>query len=324
MEKEKINSDNFLLDEQLIEKLRRLAAKYEAVGQDLNTHLDGMLYADYLTYWDYINLDALLSLQVQRTSFPDEMVFIVYHQITELYFKLIINDIQQVCQKEDSCDDALLLRNLKRINGYMRNLISSFDVVMANMDKEQFLKFRLALVPASGFQSVQYRMIEILSTDFRNLVSPSYRPFITRDTTIEEMYPKVYWKQGAIEKETGRKTLTLEMFEEKYGKNLLYTAREYRNKNIWILFDTYIKEKSGIEAQIVEEMRLFDVLMNIDWPLVHYRSAVKYLKKKEETTTTTSSTGGTNWQKYLPPRYQLSIFFPELWSDEELKNWGKG
>ncbi|MCS7003812.1 MAG: tryptophan 2,3-dioxygenase family protein [Cytophagales bacterium] len=310
-------------DETTLEKLLLLSQKYEAVGQDLKTHLEGMLYANHLTYWHYINLDALLSLQIPRTSFPDEMVFIVYHQITELYFKLIINDIQQICQKEDSCDAQLYLRNLKRVNGYLRNLISSFDVVMANMDKEQFLKFRLALVPASGFQSVQYRIIEILSTDFKNLVAPVHRPFITRDTTIEEMFPKVYWKQGAIEKETGKKTLTLEMFEEKYGKILLYTAREYRNKNLLILFENFIKEKSPLEKEIVEQMRLFDTLMNVDWPLVHYRSAVKYLKKKEETTTI-PSTGGTNWQKYLPPRYQLNIFFPELWSDEELKNWGKG
>ena len=78
-----------------LDRLRRLNDKYTALGQDLNSYLDGLLYAEPLTYWDYIRLDTLLSLQNPETSFPDERIFILYHQITELYFKLSINAIEQ-------------------------------------------------------------------------------------------------------------------------------------------------------------------------------------------------------------------------------------
>ena len=62
-----------------------------------------------------------------------------------------------------------------------------------------------------------------------------------------------------------------------------------------------------------------DINININWPLVHYKSAVRYLQQNTEDI---SATGGTNWQKYLPPRFQKRIFFPELWSAEEIEKWG--
>ena len=68
------------------ERLERLSEKYDAIGQDMLSYLDGLLYSNSLTYWDYIHLDTLLSLQTPRTDFPDEEIFIMYLQITELYF----------------------------------------------------------------------------------------------------------------------------------------------------------------------------------------------------------------------------------------------
>ena len=60
--------------------------------------------------------------------------------------------------------------------------------------------------------------------------------------------------------------------------------------------------------------------MNINWKLAHYKSAIKYLKIKNKNI---PATGGTNWQDYLPPKFQKIIFFPDLWSKEEKKQWGK-
>ena len=82
--------ENPAKDAQLTEQLKKLQEKYAVMGQDLSSYLDGLLYSDYLTYWDYIHLDTLLSLQNPKTGFPDEKVFIMYHQITELYFRLIL------------------------------------------------------------------------------------------------------------------------------------------------------------------------------------------------------------------------------------------
>ena len=81
-------------DPAILKKLGLLQEKYAAMGQDLSSYLDGLLYADYRTYWDLIHLDTLLSLQRPQTSFHDEVVFIVYHQITELYFKLTLHELE--------------------------------------------------------------------------------------------------------------------------------------------------------------------------------------------------------------------------------------
>lgn len=72
--------------------------------------------------------------------------------------------------------------------------------------------------------------------------------------------------------------------------------------------------------QLIIALRQLDADININWPLSHYKSAVRYLQADPEDI---AATGGTNWQKYLPPRFQKRIFYPELWSDEELKEWGK-
>ena len=64
----------------------------------------------------------------------------------------------------------------------------------------------------------------------------------------------------------------------------------------------------------------YDVNVNINWKLAHYKSAVKYLKTQPKNI---AATGGTNWEKYLPPKFQKIIFFPKLWTNEERKNWGK-
>src|SRR6187399_1027117 len=89
------------LKPEIIERLKLLDDKYQAMGQNLVSYLDGLLYTDYLTYWDYIHLDTLLSLQNPKTSIPDEQIFIMYHQITELYFKLALHECRQIAEHEN-------------------------------------------------------------------------------------------------------------------------------------------------------------------------------------------------------------------------------
>jgi tryptophan 2,3-dioxygenase len=68
-------------------------------------------------------------------------------------------------------------------------------------------------------------------------------------------------------------------------------------------------------------MRQLDLMINVKWPLMHFKTAVRYLK--QDIPEAIAATGGTNWEKYLPPRFQRRIFFPELWKEEELEGWGK-
>ncbi len=303
------------LDPKHREQLLKLQQKYAVMGQDLSSYLDGLLHSDYLTYWDYIHLDTLLSLQNPKTQFPDEKVFITYHQITELYFNLVLWEIEQIVEHKN-LDEAFFVARLQRIIRYFRNLTDSFDIMTEGMERGQFLKFRMSLLPASGFQSAQYRLIEICSTDMINLVEATSREALEEHSDIGQQVEKLYWRSGATELASGKKTLTLQQFEEKYMKQFQETGMKHRARNLWKL---YVNNFSG-NVKIISCLREYDLLANVFWPLAHLKSAGRYLHKDPDDI---KATGGTNWQKYLPPRFQKILFFPVLWSEQERAEWGK-
>ncbi|MGV3540750.1 MAG: tryptophan 2,3-dioxygenase family protein, partial [Rufibacter sp.] len=235
------------------------------------------------------------------------------------YFKLCLHEYKQIGAAQ-SPTVQMLTQRIGRINRYFENLIDSFDVMVDGMDQRAFLKFRMALMPASGFQSVQYRMIEICSTDLRNLTDKAKRQALGQQSTHEELYGCIYWKEGATEAASGAKTLTLLQFEEKYSEQLIQHAHEYADKNIWAVYKRLTPAEQN-DAKLLEHLKELDSNVNVNWPLMHYKSAVRYLQRDPEII---AATGGTNWQKYLPPRFQKRIFFPEIWSEQEIENWGKG
>ncbi|HEX7414107.1 MAG TPA: tryptophan 2,3-dioxygenase family protein [Bacteroidia bacterium] len=309
------------LKPEIIEKIKLLDEKYASMGQDLNAYLEGLLYADYLTYWNYIHLDTLLSLQNPLTKIADEEIFIMYHQITELYFKLCIHEFKQICNHTALTADYLITR-INRINRYFDALALSFDIMSEGMEKEQFLKFRMSLLPASGFQSAQYRMIEVYTTPFTHLMHKDFKgkfPEMPNDAEIEKMFDHIYWKEGATELATGKKTLTLVQFEEKYAHQIIALAKEYKSKNTWMLYKQ-LPEADQKNEKLIAAFKNLDVNVNVNWPLAHYKTAVAYLQRNPEDI---AATGGTNWQKYLPPRFQKRMFFPALWTDTEKEEWGK-
>ncbi|MEL6558313.1 MAG: tryptophan 2,3-dioxygenase family protein [Bacteroidota bacterium] len=212
------------------------------------------------------------------------------------------------------------MMRLKRIIAYFKHLVNSFEIMQDGMERQQFLKFRMSLLPASGFQSVQYRKIEILSTDPINLAHPDQREKLDPYTPEDYIYDYLYWKSGATELATGKKTLTLNQFDDRYSEDIIDLIKEYRQKNLWRCFQKHFETDEPNE-DLTNLLREFDLLANVYWPLAHYKSAVRYLNKDEDVI---SATGGTNWQKYLPPRYQRVQFFPSLWSAKELEEWGKG
>jgi len=306
------------VDPELIRQLKKLHEKYAVMGQDLSSYLDGLLYADYLTYWEYIHLDTLLTLQTPKTHFPDEKVFILYHQITELYFKLILHELEQISFKED-IDERFFIERLDRVIRYVKHLSDSFDIMVDGLEKDQFLRFRMALLPSSGFQSGQYRLIEIQSSDMLNLIGPDSRESFKGEPDLKKLLDKLYWRSGATELASGKKTLTLQQFETKYMNVFYETGKRYEHCNIWQLYKT--KFSNSIEKElIIKKLRTYDQLINVHWRLSHFKSAAKYLFKDPDEL---KATGGTNWQKYLPPRFQKIMFFPELWTAEEKADWGK-
>jgi tryptophan 2,3-dioxygenase len=322
------------MEKKIEDKIKMLEDKYAQMGQDIDGYLDGLLISNYLTYWDYIQVDTLLTLQHPKTDFPDETIFIMYHQITELYFKLVLHELNQIANNgpdilsngnlvgwKDKLDVKFFVERLGRVNRYFEALTKSFEIMINGMEKEQFLRYRMALLPASGFQSAQYRKIEICATEFINLVDKEVRlNYIGKNATVEEMFNNIYWNKGATELSSGKKTLTLLQFEKKYASEFINLANEYKTKNIWSKYKS-LSEADQKNEKVINALKECDVNVNINWPLVHYKSAVTYLQQNTEDI---AATGGTNWQKYLPPRFQKRIFYPELWTDQELEDWGKG
>jgi tryptophan 2,3-dioxygenase len=312
---------------EIADRIKLLEKKFHNSGQDMLSYLDGLLYDDYLTYWNYIRLDTLLSLQVPKTSFPDEMIFITYHQITELYFKLIIHEQLQIIENQQLTAQFFIEKAL-RINRYFSVLINSFDVMINGMEREQFLKYRMSLLPASGFQSAQFRMIEFYSTDLINLVHPSVRTRFRetclpdrqgeQTTNSQELYEHIYWNKGGIDKATGEKTLTLKQFEKRYTTRFLRIANEMSNTN---LNQKYLQLPESEKTDALKEaLRTLDQNANINWLLMHMGAAHRYLRNEGKAI---DATGGTNWKTYLPPSFQKITFFPTLWTETEHENWGK-
>jgi len=295
--------------------LRRLDEKFQKIGQNTDTHLEGLVWNNPITYWDYILPDALLSLQVQRTNQPDEMVFIMYHQINELLFKMVLWELDQVAAKE-TVDAAFFTEKLRRISRYFDMLSSSFTIMGDGMEKEQYMKFRNTLTPASGFQSAQYRIIEFGSTELINLIDARYRATIDRNTGYDHAYDHLYWQAAGKDHTTGKKNAVLMNFERRYRSEFLQKMEYYNTRNFWTRFKQLPDEVKKDEG-LIAAMRHYDYTVNVVWVMAHYNAAGKYLG-------TAAATGGSDWQKYMHPKYQRRIFFPDLWSEEELKNWGEG
>ncbi len=296
---------------------QKLKEKYEAIGQDYETYLEGLLHSKPINYWDYIQTDALLNLQIQRTVYPDEMVFIMYHQINELLFKMILGEIDQVARAED-IDAIGFTSKLMRISRYFDMLTSSFSIMKDGMDVDQYNKFRTTLTPASGFQSAQYRKIEFASTELINLIDKRFRDTIDRNSSYENAFEHLYWQAAGKDYKTGEKSYLLEAFEEKYKDEFIRFTKFYYGNNLWSKFKKLPKE-SREDKVLIEAMRHYDFTVNIKWVMAHYNTANHYLNIGGETA---EATGGSEWVKYMHPKYQKRIFFPELWSEKEIQEWG--
>lgn len=301
-----------------LDTLKKINEKYDALGQDASPYLKGFSYARPVTYWDYVSVDTLLSLQAPRTNYPDEPIFIMYHQVTELLLKLIVHEIRQVIEDENISADFFRTK-IERVNRYTGVLTQSFSVMREGMDYDQYNEFRLALAPASGFQSAQFRIIEIYCTDLTNLLNSRVKGKMAADSGIDALFGELYWKDAGLDRKTGKKTQTLQMFEEKYEDGFKRLATEVKTSNVYQRFLALDPKSKGYE-ELRQALRDFDVTYNITWPLAHLKTAEYYLNSKGEGK---AATGGSEWQRYLHPSYQRRVFFPQLWSKEELENWGK-
>lgn len=295
-----------------MEYTSELEKKFADLGMNPVMAMEGLKHLKPTNYWDYTAVDTLLTLQKPRTHFPDEYIFIVYHQITELVFNLMLHELKQLCTAE-APTAAMFIEKLPRLSNYTHMLRNSFSVMTKGMDYDQYNVFRHSLSPASGFQSAQYRLIEIYCTQIGNLARTA-----PEGADMRETFQHIYWQHAGLDRSTGKKTMTLRQFEEKYLDMFIETADGLLGRTLQDQL-LALDARGEMTAEVREVAREFDHLYNVLWPLVHLETAQHYLNAKGENK---AATGGSEWQKYLHPRYQKRIFFKALWSAAEIENWG--
>ncbi len=289
--------------------------KYNKLGENPDTYLKGLVQAKPLNYWDYVEVDTLLSLQKPRTDFKDEEIFIMYHQVIELVLKLMLHEIKQIVHESGPSEDYLMTK-LKRLNRYTSMLMTSFSIMRDGMSYDDYNTFRSTLAPASGFQSAQFRYIELYCTSLKNLINEEGKKRLNANPTTEDYFENIYWKDAGLNRTTGEKTLTLRQFEEKYLDGFISLANKMKGKTI----EDVIQNFKSPSKELLAICKEFDRMYNIEWPLVHLGTARHYLDSKGENQ---AATGGSEWKKYLHPKFQQRKFFPSLWSEEEKSEWGK-
>lgn len=122
-----------------------------------------------LSYGSYLRIPDLLALQVGLTDAHDELLFIVVHQVYELWFKVLLHELEAVRDAMFAGEAFAARHGLRRAQVIERVLVEQV-AVLETMSPQDFLAFRSELAPASGFQSVQFRELEFLS----GLKNPAY------------------------------------------------------------------------------------------------------------------------------------------------------
>ncbi|HDX9579844.1 TPA: tryptophan 2,3-dioxygenase [Bacillus pseudomycoides] len=128
----------------------------EKVIMEKGIHTD---FQNNMTYGEYLQLDGLLSSQKRLSDHHDEMLFIVIHQASELWMKLILHELEAAVESIQKGDLAPAFKMLTRVSKIQSQIIQSWDI-LATLTPAEYIEFRDSLGQSSGFQSYQYRMIE--------------------------------------------------------------------------------------------------------------------------------------------------------------------
>jgi tryptophan 2,3-dioxygenase len=253
-----------------------------------------------LTYMSYLKVEELLTLQELRSS-PhehDEMLFIVIHQVYELWFKQILHELGSLDQAFARDDVPAVLHTLKRVLTIMKTLVGQIDV-LETMTPVQFSSFRHRLESASGFQSRQFRMFEarVGKRDPRTLAQYDSDP--KSQALLRAMYeaPSLYdvflrWlsqRGWHVPSDVLSRDVTGPVPESETVRNTLIE----------------IYRKHATETQVAER------LIDLDEGIQEWR--YRHVKMVERTIGFKMGSGGSSGAEYL----RATLFkplFPDLWA----------
>jgi tryptophan 2,3-dioxygenase len=253
-----------------------------------------------LSYTTYLNLDELLALQQPQSDGPkhDELLFIVTHQVYELWFKVLLHELDHLQDEFRKSNVGAALETLKRILRIFRTLTAQVDV-LETMTPRGFLAFRGSLGSASGFQSAQFRELEFVlghkrrsilqlfpeGTDDRRRLEQRYHQDVIWDSFLHLVARSGY----PVPRSLLRRDVTQPWPSSPLVRRLLVE----------------IYESDLTLTQVCES------LMDLDECLQEWR--YRHVKMVERTLGTKEGTGGSTGAEYLK-RSLFQPLFPDLWA----------
>ena len=236
--------------------------------------------SDELNYGSYLALDELLSLQRPRSEpqNPDELLFIIVHQASELWFKLIIHELNALSARLSESDALGAVMSVKRVNALVR-IVTSQLTALETLPPQRFAQFRGYLGTSSGSQSVQFRTIEAMS----GLRDPHFLQVLEEHGPIPELV---------------RKALDAPPLQEQFNRVLADQGVTLEQ----IYTDESQKPLQMLAEGLLEYEQGFSM-----WRFLHVQLVERIIGP------TTGGTGGTLGSRYLQ-RTVSHRFFPELWA----------
>jgi tryptophan 2,3-dioxygenase len=242
-----------------------------------------------LSYGSYLKIDELLGLQqpLSRPPHHDEMLFIVIHQVYELWFKQVLHELDATMTALDRDDLLRVAKHFRRIHAIQRLLEEQVDI-LETMTPQEFNQFRDHLNPASGFQSVQFRELEfacgVRRTDVLQWIelNDAQRARLERRANEPSLYDRVKALLRRRGFATGSSADLVESFRQIYTNEAAH-------------YDLYL---------LLEELIEFDERFLL-WRGRHIRMVERMIGQKH-------GTGGSPGARYLEGTLAYR-FFPELW-----------
>ena len=271
---------------------------------------DGVVtdFQDRMTYSGYLQLDLLLAAQKPLSSHHDEMLFVIQHQTSELWFKLILHELRAAIGHVQRDELEATFKILARVKHIQAQLVSQW-AVLATLTPTEYLKFRHVLGPASGFQSLQNRLIEfMLGNKDRRLLEvhagegkAALQAALDAPTLYDEFLRYLARRGKPVPAEVLQRDLTEPHRSEPGVREVLREIYEHPEEN----WDAY---------------EMCEKLIDVDEQLALWR--FRHVKVVQRIIGWKRGTGGTSGVDYLQKLVDVRLF-PDLWDVRtELKQAG--